>query len=95
MITLLWRISTSASLTPKIKECYARCFRLPTAIGWSHPAQLNIWGTTFRRFTKRADKRAIFAIVGVSAAEASSEWPCGYYRVDADLVELNTQLLAL
>jgi hypothetical protein len=36
-----------------------------------------------------------FAVLGVSAAEANTQWPCGYYRVEADLMELNAQLLTL
>jgi hypothetical protein len=52
-------------------------------------------GDHFPKVYEEGGQTRDFAIVGVSAAEASSEWPCGYYRVDADLVELNTQLLAL
>jgi hypothetical protein len=36
-----------------------------------------------------------FAVVGVSASEASAQWKSGYYRVEADLMELNAQLLTL
>lgn len=52
-------------------------------------------GNHFPKVYEEGGQTRDFAIVGVSDAEASSEWPSGYYRVDADLGELNTQLLAL
>jgi len=36
-----------------------------------------------------------FAVLGISADEATAEWRRGYYRFDADLTELNAQLLTL
>ncbi len=36
-----------------------------------------------------------FAVVGVTADEADAQWRPGYYRVEADLMELNAQLLTL
>jgi hypothetical protein len=36
-----------------------------------------------------------FAVLGISADEANTEWRRGYYRFEADLTALNAQLLAL
>jgi hypothetical protein len=36
-----------------------------------------------------------FAVLGISAQEANGEWRRGYYRFEANLMELNTQLLML
>jgi hypothetical protein len=40
-------------------------------------------------------KTADFAVLGFSPAEAQGEWRAGYYCFDADLMELNAQLLTL
>jgi hypothetical protein len=40
-------------------------------------------------------KSGDFAVLGFSAAEAEGEWQAGYYSFDADLMELNAQLLTL
>jgi hypothetical protein len=36
-----------------------------------------------------------FAVLKVTADEADAQWRCGFYRVDADLMELNARLLTL
>ena len=36
-----------------------------------------------------------FAVLGFSAAEAQGEWRTGYYCFEADLTELNAQILTL
>lgn len=36
-----------------------------------------------------------FALLKVAAEEADSQWRSGFYRVDADLMELNAVLLRL
>jgi hypothetical protein len=36
-----------------------------------------------------------FAVLGINADEATAEWQRGYYRIEADLTELNAQLLTL
>ncbi|HEX4381091.1 MAG TPA: hypothetical protein VH022_13705 [Candidatus Acidoferrum sp.] len=41
------------------------------------------------------DKSKDFAVLGFSPAEAQGEWRAGYYSFEADLVELNEQLLTL
>jgi hypothetical protein len=38
---------------------------------------------------------ADFAVLSVSAAEANANWRSGFYRFDADLMELNAVLLRL
>jgi hypothetical protein len=42
-----------------------------------------------------ADQCKDFAVLGFSSAEAQGEWRPGYYCFDADLMELNAQLLTL
>jgi hypothetical protein len=41
------------------------------------------------------DKAQDFAVLGFSPAEAQGEWQAGYYCFEADLMELNAQLLTL
>ena len=36
-----------------------------------------------------------FAVLKVDAEEADAKWRSGFYRVDADLMELNSVLLTL
>jgi hypothetical protein len=36
-----------------------------------------------------------FAVLKVDVEEADTKWRSGFYRVDADLMELNTVLLTL
>lgn len=38
---------------------------------------------------------ADFAVLGITPEEADAHWRPGYYRVEADLMELNAQLLTL
>jgi hypothetical protein len=52
-------------------------------------------GDQFPKVCDSAARSADFAVLGVSAAEADSEWRAGYYRFDADLTELNAQLMTL
>jgi hypothetical protein len=52
-------------------------------------------GDNFPKVYEQDGQTRDFAVLGVSAAEANAEWPCGYYRVEADLTELNAQLLTL
>jgi hypothetical protein len=52
-------------------------------------------GEQFPKIGDGAAKSADFAVLGISAAEADSEWRAGYYRFDADLMELNTHLMTL
>ena len=41
------------------------------------------------------DESKDFAVLGFSPAEAQGEWQAGYYCFEADLMELNAQLLTL
>jgi hypothetical protein len=41
------------------------------------------------------DKSKDFAVLGFSAEEAQGEWRAGYYCLEADLMDLNAQLLTL
>jgi hypothetical protein len=41
------------------------------------------------------DKSKDFAVLGFAPNEAQGEWRAGYYSFDADLMELNAQLLTL
>jgi hypothetical protein len=41
------------------------------------------------------DKSKDFAVIGFTPAEAQGEWQAGYYCFEADLMELNAQLLTL
>jgi hypothetical protein len=36
-----------------------------------------------------------FAVLGIGAEEADAQWRCGFYRFDADLMELNAVLVRL
>jgi hypothetical protein len=52
-------------------------------------------GDQFPKVCEASPKSADFAVLGISSDEADSEWRAGYYRFDADLMELNAQLLTL
>jgi hypothetical protein len=52
-------------------------------------------GEEFPKVCDANGKSADFAVLGVSAEEANGEWRRGYYRFDADLMELNEQLLKI
>ena len=41
------------------------------------------------------DQTKDFAVIGFTPAEAQGEWQAGYYCFEADLMELNAQLLTL
>lgn len=36
-----------------------------------------------------------FSVVAIAAAEVTNEWHLGFYRFDADLMELNERVLGL
>lgn len=58
------------------------------------PDRITYVGEQFPRVCE-SSQSADFAVLGVDASEAIGEWRAGYYRFDADLMELNTQLLTL
>jgi hypothetical protein len=52
-------------------------------------------GENFPAVGGAADPTKDFAVLGFSPAEAEGEWRPGYYCFEADLMELNAQLLTL
>jgi len=70
----------------------ARCLETGTIASISRLQDISpIWATSFPSFANGAPKD--FAVLKVDAEEADTEWRSGFYRVDADLMELNTVLL--
>jgi hypothetical protein len=52
-------------------------------------------GDKFPAIANKRDAAADFAVLSVSAAEADGDWRSGFYRFDADLMEINAILLRL
>jgi hypothetical protein len=52
-------------------------------------------GEQFPAVGGATDPSKDFAVLGFSSAEAQGEWRPGYYCLEADLMELNAQLLTL
>jgi hypothetical protein len=52
-------------------------------------------GDQFPTVAGVGDKSKDFAVLGFAPNEAQGEWRAGYYCFDADLMELNAQLLTL
>jgi len=52
-------------------------------------------GEQFPTVAGAGDKSKDFAVLGFAPAEAQGEWRAGYYCFEADLMELNAQLLTL
>lgn len=52
-------------------------------------------GDDFPKVFEQNGHKGDFAVLGVSAEEANEEWRRGYYRIEADLMDLNAQLLKL
>jgi hypothetical protein len=52
-------------------------------------------GDRFPTMSNHSGKNADFAVLSVSPEEAEGDWRSGYYRFDADLMELNAALLRL
>jgi hypothetical protein len=52
-------------------------------------------GDDFPKVYEQNGQAGDFAVLGISADEANTEWRRGYYRFEADLMELNAQLLTL
>ena len=59
------------------------------------PSTLVYLGEEFPNLSQVEQDARDFALLRVSAEEADSQWKCGYYRLDADLMELNARLLFL
>lgn len=58
-------------------------------------AAITYLGAEFPNLTNGQPQDRDFAVLKVDAEEANAKWPSGYYRVDADLMELNSVLLTL
>ncbi|MGA2431405.1 MAG: hypothetical protein ABSH13_23110 [Candidatus Acidiferrum sp.] len=52
-------------------------------------------GDAFPKVYEQDGQTGDFAVLGVSPDEATPEWRHGYYRFEADLMELNAQILTL
>jgi hypothetical protein len=59
------------------------------------PGRITYLGNEFPALTSGATPTRDFAVLKVDVEEADSKWRSGFYRVDADLMELNTVLLTL
>jgi hypothetical protein len=59
------------------------------------PDRLTYLGEQFPIVSDDSAKSPDFAVLGFDANEANGEWRAGYYRLEADLMELNQQLLTL
>ena len=58
------------------------------------PSAITYLGDEFPDFAKD-HRTGDFAVLKVDAEEADTKWRSGFYRVDADLMELNSVLLTL
>jgi hypothetical protein len=59
------------------------------------PDKMTYVGEKFPKVWDGSTRSADFAVLSVEAGEAQGEWRAGYYRFEADLMELNQQLLTL
>jgi hypothetical protein len=59
------------------------------------PGAITYLGEEFPKFTNGHKQDRDFAVLKVEADEADAKWRSGFYRVDADLMELNSVLLTL
>jgi len=59
------------------------------------PDSATYLGDQFPKLRDSPSKSADFAVVSISPDEADADWRPGYYRFEADLMQLNAQLLTL
>lgn len=59
------------------------------------PGAITYLGEEFPNLANCARQERDFAILRVDAEEADAKWRSGFYRVDADLMQLNSVLLTL
>jgi hypothetical protein len=59
------------------------------------PAAITYLGQEFPSFANNPQQVTDFAVLKVDAEEANTQWRSGFYRVDADLMQLNSVLLTL
>jgi hypothetical protein len=58
------------------------------------PSAVTYLGEEFPDLTN-SPQETDFAVIKFAAEEADAKWRCGFYRVDADLMEINAVLLRL
>lgn len=59
------------------------------------PGAITYVGEEFPSLVNSERQERDFAVLKVEAEEANTKWRSGFYRVDADLMELNSVLLTL
>ena len=59
------------------------------------PGDITYLGAEFPRLAHTAQNERDFAVLKVDAEEADAKWRAGFYRVNADLMQLNNVLLTL
>jgi hypothetical protein len=59
------------------------------------PTALTYLGEEFPNVAQDGREARDFALLRVTAEEADAQWRPGFYRVDADLMELNARLMVL
>ena len=59
------------------------------------PGAVTYLGEEFPDLTNSPHEARDFAILKFAAEEANAKWRSGFYRVDADLMEINAALLRL
>jgi hypothetical protein len=59
------------------------------------PGSITYVGEEFPNLSNGQRQARDFAVLKVDAEEADTRWRSGFYRVDADLMELNAVLLTL
>jgi hypothetical protein len=59
------------------------------------PGAITYLGEEFPKLANGDQQDRDFAVLKVEADEADAKWRSGFYRVDADLMELNSVLLTL
>ncbi len=59
------------------------------------PSAVTYVGQEFPNLANGSSEARDFAVLKVAAEEADAHWRCGFYRVDADLMEINAVLLKL
>lgn len=59
------------------------------------PGAVTYLGDEFPSLASNSREARDFAVLKVAAEEADAHWRSGFYRVDADLMEINAVLLRL
>jgi hypothetical protein len=59
------------------------------------PSAVTYLGEEFPSLANSSRESRDFAVLKVAAEEADGQWRSGFYRVDADLMEINAVLLKL